>query len=153
MPADILYDALAFDDPMAYVRSLIPDMEQLSDPSDPAAAPSYLFDDATLKRFLLYARDNNPKRAAADALLALAGSELLILKEITSADFSTKGSDVAKEHRMRAEDLRADADEDQRADDNSGLLSAPYLKHPLPFNPASPLYGSTFGLNTGYRGW
>lgn len=133
--ADLAYDDLPADSVLAYVRSLIPDMEQLSDPHDPEAAPSYLFDDPTLERFIAFARGNSPKRAAADACMALAGSELLILKKLTTEDLMTDGPNVAKEHRERAARYRREADEDDSEEDNSGFASAPFLKHPVPFDP------------------
>lgn len=136
MAADLPYDEYPADSPIAYVRSLIPDMEMLDDPLDPTAEPSYLFDDATLNRFLAFARGNSPKRAAADACVALAGSELLILKKITTEDLMTDGPNVAKEHRLRAVDLRKQADDDDEGlEDNSGIFTAPFVPMPAPFRP------------------
>lgn len=131
------YDSLPSDSVLAYVRSLIPDMEKLRDPLNPDADASYLFDDATIERFIAFARRNHPKRAAADACQAIAGSEMLILKAITTEDLMTKGDALGKEWGAKATRLRREADEDEQEDlyDGSGITSAPFLKRPVPYDP------------------
>lgn len=135
--ADLDYDDLPADSALAYVRSLIPDMEKLRDPLNEESPESYLFDDATLQRFLAFARGNNPKRAAADACDAVGGSELLILKAITTEDLATKGDVLGKEWGAKATRLRREADADDEAGDvgNSFITSSPYLKRRVPFDP------------------
>jgi len=128
---DQAYDQLPADSVLAYVRSLIPDMEQLDDPINPDGAASYLFDDATLNRYIAFARGNSPKRAAADACMALAGSELLILKKLSTEDLSTDGAAIAKEHRERATRYRAEAGSDEDADeDHGGIVRAGFPRVP-----------------------
>lgn len=140
MVDDIAYDDLPAESLVGYVRSLIPDMEQLQDPTDPDLPASYLFDDVTIERYLAFARDQHPKRAAADACMALAGSELLILKKLTAEDFATDGAAVAKEHRERATRYRAEADQDDNAEeDNSGIFMVPFVPHPRQFRPFGSL--------------
>lgn len=61
--------------------------------------------------------DGNIRRAAADALDAIAVSELLVSKVIRTQDLQTDGAKVAAELRARAKDLRAQADAaDEQAD-------------------------------------
>lgn len=135
--ADTDYDQLPSDSALAYVRSLIPDMEKLRDPLNADNEDSYLFDDATLERFIAFARGNNPKRAAADACDAIGGSEMLILKVVTTEDLATKGDVLGKEWGAKATRLRRDADADDDAGDvsNSFIASSPYLKRPVPYDP------------------
>lgn len=131
------YDTLEPASMLAYVRSLIPDMELLPDPHAPQAEPSYLFDDATLVRYIAFARGKNPKRAAADACHAVAGSEMLILKSITTEDLVTKGDALGKVWEEKAARLRKEADEDDDSDgagDNSDFLSVPFIRRPLPYD-------------------
>lgn len=82
------------------VRLLIADV----DPDNP------LFQDAQIEGFLGLA--GSLKRAAADALDAIARSEVLISKKITTQDLATDGPAVARELRESAKALR-----DQAADD------------------------------------
>lgn len=147
MADDLAYEDLEAGSVVGYVRSLIPDMEQLADPADPTIAASYLFDDATLERYILFARNGHPKRAAADACMALAGSELLILKKITTEDLMTDGAAVAKEHRERATRLRKEADEDEASEeDNSGMFIVGFRKYPRPFDAEARIRrGGRFG--------
>lgn len=58
--------------------------------------------------------DGNVRRAAADALEAIARSEVLLSKKIRTQDLNTDGPAVAAELRASATQLRAQAD---RADD------------------------------------
>lgn len=56
------------------------------------------------------------KAAAADALDAIAVSELLVSKVIRTQDLQTDGSKVAAELRARAAELRAQVADDDQAD-------------------------------------
>lgn len=60
------------------------------------------------------------KRAAADALSAIATSEVLVGKVIRSQDLTTDGAKVAAELRAQAQALRAEADVDETNDDTTG---------------------------------
>jgi hypothetical protein len=97
------------------VRLLIPDTEQLENPKDLTAASSYIFNDAQIQAFItLY--NNNIKRAAAAAKLALATSEALISKVIKTYDFSTDGAKLGAELRAQAKQLQDEAREDDMYD-------------------------------------
>lgn len=65
------------------------------------------------------------KRAAADALSAIATSEALIGKVIRTQDLTTDGSKVAAELRAQAATLRAQADteEEAAAEDDGGVFT------------------------------
>lgn len=94
-----------YETPIKHVRVLIADM----------ATPP-LIDDQTLQTYLeLQGWEDGAKwavkRAAADALDAIATSEVLTSKKIRTQDLSTDGPSVAAELRKQATGLR------QRADD------------------------------------
>jgi hypothetical protein len=94
------------------VRLLIPDTEQLENPSDPTAEASYIFDDHQIQAFLaLYL--NSVKRAAAQAKLVLATSETLISKVIRTDDLQTDGAKLGQELRAQAKELRDQASEEE----------------------------------------
>jgi hypothetical protein len=94
------------------VRLLIPDTEQLQDPSNLAAAAEYIFNDSQIQAFLaLYA--DNVKRAAAQAKLVLATSETLISKVIRTDDLQTDGAKLGQELRAQAKELRDQASEEE----------------------------------------
>lgn len=96
------------------VRLLIPDTEQLDDPTGVATA-SYLFNDDQIQAFLsIYT--NNIKKAAAQAKLVLATSETLINKVIKTYDLSTDGAKLGAELRAQAVELRAEAERDDELD-------------------------------------
>lgn len=147
MAEDVDYDSLQEGDPIAFVRSLIPDMEKLDNPSDPTAEPSYLFSDRTLRDFIAFAKNNNPRRAAADACEAVAGSEALILKVLTTEDLATNGAALAKEWGAKATRLRNQAkDDEENDDDGSGAFSVPFIKRPTQFDPQAILQRNRFGF-------
>lgn len=85
------------------VRLLIDDVSE-----DP------VFTGAEIDSFLAMNKAN-ALRAAAQALLMIAGSEARISKRITTQDLSTDGPAVAKELREQAAALRKQADEDEEA--------------------------------------
>lgn len=74
----------------------------------------YLTDDQVVGYLDL--NGGNPRRAAADALDAVATSELLVSKVIRTQDLQTDGAKVADALRKHADRLRAQAD---RADEDS----------------------------------
>ena len=97
------------------VRLLIPDTEQLLDPSGTYDHGEYIFSDPQIQAFLtLYS--NNVKRAAAQAKLVLATSEALINKVIRTADYTTDGAKLGAELRAQAKQLQDEADKDDLAD-------------------------------------
>jgi hypothetical protein len=104
-----------YNTPIGQVRLLIPDTEQLEDPKDLTAPDQYIFSDAQLQAFIvLY--NNNVKRAAAAAKLALATSEALISKVIKTYDFATDGAKLGAELRAQAKQLQDEAREDDMYD-------------------------------------
>ena len=112
--------ALDYTTPIGLTRLLIPDTDEAA----------FLFLDAEITAFLgLNAA--NPRRAAAEALEALASNEALVSKVIRTQDLSTDGAKVAAELRARAKQLRAQADEDAGVDDGSGgFYVVDYRPHP-----------------------
>ena len=97
------------------VRLLIPDTEQLLDPSGTHDHGEYIFSDPQIQAFLtLYS--NNVKRAAAQAKLVLATSEALINKVIRTADYNTDGAKLGAELREQSKQLQAEADRDDLID-------------------------------------
>jgi hypothetical protein len=97
------------------VRLLIPDTEQLDDPSTSTVDAAYIFNDSQIQAFLtLYS--NNVKRAAAQAKLVLATSEALINKVIRTADYNTDGAKLGAELREQSKQLQAEADRDDLID-------------------------------------
>lgn len=96
------------------VRSLIPDVEQLEDPTNLAAEPEYVFGDGLLQSYLVLAR-NNVYRAAAIAVNTLATSEALILKVLKSDDRQTDGAKLADAlgRRVAWLDEQADAEDEE----------------------------------------
>jgi uncharacterized protein YpbB len=99
------------------VRLLIPDVEQLGDPADPTATPAYIFNDSQIQAFVsMY--NSSIKRAAAQAKLVLATSEALINKVISTYDLKTDGAKLGAELRAQAQQLRAEAIEDEQEDAN-----------------------------------
>lgn len=145
---DVDFEQRADGDALADVRALIPDMERLPEPSNPDAAASYLFPDSVLGRYLRLhgatrGDDNQTwtgslaqtKRAVADAYMALATSEMLILKKITSQDRSTDGSVLANQYRQMAKQLRDEADELDAADDaDPGVFVLRHRQRPAAFD-------------------
>ena len=73
-------------------------------------------------------------RAAAQALMMIAGSEARLSKKITTQDVSTDGPAVAKELRELAKQLRSQADQEDEAAAGSyfGIVEYPYSRtgHP-----------------------
>jgi hypothetical protein len=111
------------------VRLLIPDVEQLSDPANPSADASFLFNDSQITALLaLYS--NNIKRSAAQAKLILATSEALINKVIRTADYTTDGAKLGAELRAQAADLRAEADKDDSEDSYEEIAIVSFTTKP-----------------------
>lgn len=102
------------------VRRLIPDMVLLEDPKDPTAPKSYYFTDAEILGYISEYAGSEPnphtyqvRRAAADAIDALANNEALVLKKIKTEDLETDGAAVANSLRRGAQALREQADREE----------------------------------------
>lgn len=105
----------AYDTAVGQVRLLIPDTEQLLDPSGTYDHAEYIFSDPQIQAFVaLYG--GNVKRAAAQAKLVLATSESLINKVIRTADYTTDGAKLGAELRAQAKQLQDEADKDDLMD-------------------------------------
>lgn len=115
--------AIDYSSPVGKIRLLIADL----DPDAPLLADDVLEGYLSLNGENLY-------RAAADALDAMATSEVLISRKIRTQDLSTDGPAVATALRQQAASLRAKAD----AEDASG---GDYFEF-FPSRPFRPLEGS-----------
>lgn len=91
--------AIDFTSDVGKVRLLIADLDE----------SAFLLGDDLLTGYLTL-NDDNLNRAAADALDAIATSEVLVSKKIRTQDLSTDGPAVAAELRAQAARLRAKAD-------------------------------------------
>ncbi len=109
---------------VGYIRLLIADLSEVEP----------LFEDAQIAAFL--AREGNRRFAAAAALEAIATSELLISKKISTQDLSTDGPAVAKELRASAAALRATAATE--TSETSASTALPVWSFPAP-NPNGDL--------------
>lgn len=111
------------DSPVGRVRKYIPDMVQLEDPKNPEAEPQYYFSDLEIAGYVgeYTSAGDEPtraqvKRAAADAIDALANNEALVLKKIKTEDLETDGAAVANSLRAGARQLRLQADDEDKAE-------------------------------------
>jgi hypothetical protein len=75
---------------------------------------------------------NSVRRAAAQALDAIAGNEVLVSKKIRTQDLSTDGPAVAKELRAQAAELRRQADAGEGDDEQSGFEIAEFTPYHCP---------------------
>lgn len=89
-----------------YVRLLISDLQD-----EP------IFSDEEIHTVLTH--ETSPKRAAAQLLLIIAGSELLLAKKLTTQDLVTDGPAVAKELREQAAVLRREAADEAAGSDEA----------------------------------
>lgn len=113
------------------------------DPATPAGMVRLLIDDTSLDPVFtdpeiaafLNLNGGSELRAAAQALLMIAGSEARLAKKITSQDLQTDGPAVAAELRAQAQALRAQADADDAASVDAGVFEVveyPYGQAPAP---------------------
>ena len=109
-----------YNDPVQQVRLLIADVD---------TGENQIFTDDQLNGYLSIARDS-VKRAAADALDAIATSEALISKVITTQDRSSDGRAVADALRKHAAALRVRAKEEEDAEDDEPFFMAFNLTGP-----------------------
>jgi hypothetical protein len=99
------------------VRLLIADTA--NDPADQLFRPDQV-------EAFLELESNHVKLAAAQALDAIAVSEVLISKVIKTQDLSTDGAKVAAELRARASELRRQV-ADGEGDDNGGFMVVDFV--------------------------
>lgn len=131
-----------FNSSVGKVRALIPDVEQVDWENDGNA--SYMFTDNHLEGLLsLYPAIENPdaadytstvhiRRAAADAVDAIATSEVLISKVIKTEDLQTDGAKAGNALVQRAIQLRRQADKEEEALDLDTAFTV------VDFEPARP---------------
>jgi hypothetical protein len=98
--------AIDYAQPLGQVRLLISDVDE--------ANP--ILDDAQVQGFLAI-NAGHLRRAAADALDAIADSETLVSKVLKTQDLSTDGAKVADSLRAHADRLRSQAEDDDFAFD------------------------------------
>lgn len=103
--------------PLGQVRLLISDVDETNLALEDAMITGYLSINA-----------GSIRRAAADALDAIADSEILISKVIKTLDFATDGASAAGAIRVHAQRLR-----DQAEDDDFMFDIVDY--NPYPWNP------------------
>lgn len=110
------------DSPVGRVRKYIPDLVQLENPKTPEAAPAYYFSDIDIAGYLSeYTSVGSDvgraqvKRAAADAIDAMANNEAMILKKIKTEDLETDGPALANSLRGGAKALREQAAQEDEA--------------------------------------
>src|SRR5690625_7612768 len=102
--------AIQYDSPAGQVRLLIPD-----------TAEPYLFTDVEINAYLSISKDNI-KRAAANALDAVASSTVVLLKLVNTDDLTVDGADVGIELSYRVRALREGADADDLDVCTTGLI-------------------------------
>lgn len=91
-------------------RALIGDSDAIELDPPVAGEGSYVwFSDAEIQAFLVLYSEN-PKRAAARALMTIAGSQALLLKKWSADDLSVDGAAIAEALRKQAQNLMDDAD-------------------------------------------
>lgn len=121
------------------VRKYIPDVRQAPDPEDPNSDPSFIFSDEELQSFvddqtefgIFPTRSWHIRRAAADAMVALANDENLILKKIVTEDLETDGPAVADKLLKAATLAYKKADDEEFASDAVEVFfSVPYVHTP-----------------------
>lgn len=100
--------------PIGQVRLLIPDVDELENPADLTADPSYIFSDPQINAFIALAHDN-VYLAASFAVNTIATTEALILKVLRSDDRQTDGAKLANALGERADWLRRRAAEEDAA--------------------------------------
>lgn len=109
-----------YNTPVGQIRLLIADVD---------TGENQIFTDEQLEGYLSITRDS-VKRAAADALDAIATSEALISKVIQTQDRSSNGAAVADALRKHANALRARADEEEAAENDEPFFTAFNLTGP-----------------------
>lgn len=132
-----------FSTELGQLRALIPDIEQVD--FENVGDPAYLFTDAHLNAYLSMYRSAlsttaRIKRAASDALTAIAVSEALISKVTKTEDLQTDGAKLANALLSAASRLRKDADEeeDKITDDlYGGIEIVDFQPYPMDSTPVA----------------
>jgi hypothetical protein len=130
-----------FTTPLGIVRALIPDVDKVDFTGE--GMPVYMFSDAHLNGLLaLYSLRPSPsgriKRAAADAIGAVANSEALISKVIKTEDLQTDGAKVANALLARAKQLLDEADkDDEQIEDEYAFAIVDFQPYPADCLPYS----------------
>ncbi len=101
-----------FSTPIAQVRALIPDIEQIPNPNRPGSEPEYMLSDNHITALLAQSR-GSVTRAAGFACDLIAMSEAIIAKVITTEDLSTDGAKLMNAMTSRSVRLFAMADRDE----------------------------------------
>lgn len=109
-----------YNTPVGQIRLLIADVDTGED---------QIFTDEQLEGYLSITR-NSVKRAAADALDAIASSEALTSKVIQTQDRSSNGAAVADALRKHANALRARAKEEEDEENDEPFFTAFNLTGP-----------------------
>lgn len=109
-----------YNTPVGQIRLLIADVD---------TGENQIFTDEQLEGYLSITRQS-VKRAAADALDAIASSEALTSKVIQTQDRSSNGAAVADALRKHATALRARAKEEEDAEDDEPFFMAFNLTGP-----------------------
>ena len=109
-----------YNDPVQQVRLLIADVD---------TGENQIFTDEQLKGYLSIT-SQSVKRAAADALDAIASSEALTSKVIQTQDRSSNGAAVADALRKHANALRARAKEEEDEENDEPFFTAFNLTGP-----------------------
>ena len=127
-------EPIDYTSPVGQVRLLVGDV------TDP-----FIFQDEQIEAFLAVSGDNI-KRAAASALLVIAGNEALLYKYVRTDDLLVDGPKTAAELRQQADDLKEEAAAEEAEDFEHFRLDYPagdcrweYMEHttvkPWPGDP------------------
>lgn len=100
-----------FSTDVAKVRLMISDIDDTNQ----------IFSDSAIQTFIDMARGGDIRRAAGQALRTIAGNEVLVQKRQRILDYSTDGPAEAKELRALADDLFAEADKAEAAEDGGAF--------------------------------
>jgi hypothetical protein len=131
-------------DAVGLTRVLIPDVET----DDGTTSGDYVLSDAALEGILSIS-GNNPKRAAAYALNAIASDQALLIKKVRTDDLSTDGPAVADALRKQAQVLFTQADEeDARLLDESSQIVYPEDGIFWAEGAPIPLYARVVGIDS-----
>lgn len=126
------------------VRKFIPDLIPLDNPERPNDDPEYIFSDEEIQSFVdehtdhgyITTRSWHIRRAAADAMIAIANNENLIMKKIVTEDLQTDGPAVADKLLKAAALLYGRADAEANSTTNEEVfIAVPYVHYPPRFNP------------------
>ena len=103
-----------------YSASLSTDRDKVRLLATDVDAANPIFTDAEMDAFMSL-EDNNIKRSAALALETIARNQVLVLKVIKLLEIQTDGASVARELRMQADNLRAQALADEARTDGGAF--------------------------------